>query len=289
MKALLLLGVLAIAVVMQPRDEPRRDTASMHARAEQARLRTHFDAVIAELRAKEIAHLTASQQSARDDLITWLSEYRDVGRFPLNDRYSEDFTPIFRDARGVTCAMAYLIERSGRRDIVDRVERTTNLAYITELAGDGELLAWLDSAGLEISEAARIQPTYPPKESDVVDKYYARESLLWTAASVGTAGWNLARPGNLGGGIGMIIGVLTVLQSVNLSDGIVVGTRKPHDKTIDTITRLSGVSAFAAGLWAFRRSNKLPNTRVQNGVAIVPILGFPVGSKRVTVGLSGRF
>jgi hypothetical protein len=59
--------------------------------------------------------------------------------------------------------MAYLIDRSGRRDLVDRVAATRNNAFIAELADDSALRAWLDSVGLSVTEAARIQPSYPPE------------------------------------------------------------------------------------------------------------------------------
>ena len=133
-----------------------------HVAEEQVRLRAHFDSVLLELGTRDVAHLTANQRATRSELTAWLAEYRDKGRFPLNDRYADSLTPIFRDARGVTCAMAYLIARSGRRDIVDRVEQTKNLAYIGELAFDPEMVAWLDSVGLSVEEASRVQPTYAP-------------------------------------------------------------------------------------------------------------------------------
>src|SRR5262245_14291932 len=87
---------------------------------EQVRLRAHFDSVLIELRARDLTALTRQQRSARAQLIEWLVDYREAGRFPVNDRYADTPTPIFIDARGATCAMAYLIARSGRRDIVDR-------------------------------------------------------------------------------------------------------------------------------------------------------------------------
>ena len=44
--------------------------------------------------------------------------------------------PFFRDSRGVLCAMAYLIARSGRVDLVDRIAAQQNNAFIAEPAGD---------------------------------------------------------------------------------------------------------------------------------------------------------
>ena len=84
--------------------------------------------------------------------------------------------PFFRDGYGALCAMAYLIERSGRRDLADRVALTRNNAFIAELANDPELRVWLDSVGLSVTEAARIQPTYAWKE---VGALVARYDSAW--------------------------------------------------------------------------------------------------------------
>ena len=79
--------------------------------------------------------------------------------------------PFFRDRYGALCAMAYLIERSGRGDLVDRIAISRNNAFIAELATDPALRAWLDSVGLSVSEAARIQPTYTPDIGAEVARY----------------------------------------------------------------------------------------------------------------------
>jgi len=133
-------------------------------RLEVARLRAHFDSVDAELRHSKALQLTPSQRRVRATLIGWLQEYRDAGEFPRNDRFPDRAMPFFRDGHGALCAMAYLIERSGRRDLVDRVASTRNNAFIAELANDPELRVWLDSVGLSVTEAARIQPTYAWQE-----------------------------------------------------------------------------------------------------------------------------
>ena len=167
--AAMLAGVLALpngAGAALPTDpEP------LARRLEVARLRAHFDSVDAELRHPNALHFTPSQQRARATLIGWLQEYRDAGEFPRNDRFPDRAMPFFRDRDGVLCAMAYLIERSGQGDLVDRVASTRNNAYIVQLADDPELRAWLDSVGLSVAEAARIQPAYRPNVKPVVAHY----------------------------------------------------------------------------------------------------------------------
>ncbi|HEX2778311.1 MAG TPA: hypothetical protein VHM30_02360, partial [Gemmatimonadaceae bacterium] len=172
-----------------------------HRAAEQSRLRSHFDSVDVELRAREVSALSEAQRARRETLIAWLRDYRDAGRFPENDRLSFA-APFFRDSRGVLCAMGYLIDRSGRGDIVDDVARSRNNAYIRELADDQRLVAWLDSTGLTVAEAARIQPQYgppPPSEpsgttKDKVGSGYELASGMFIAGSVVTSAASLLAP-----------------------------------------------------------------------------------------------
>lgn len=128
--------------------------------AEIARLRAHFDTVLAELRAADVAHLDASQSAARATLIVRLEEYAAAGRFPHNHVRPGQRVPVFQDEHGTLCAMGYLIASTGRNDIVRYVTSTDNLVYIRQLADNALLGAWLDSTGLTLAEAARIQPAY---------------------------------------------------------------------------------------------------------------------------------
>lgn len=154
---------------------------------EVARLRAHFDSVDAELRHANSVRLTPGQRGARAKLIGWLREYRDAGAFPRNDRFPLAM-PFFRDAQGVLCAMAYLVERSGRSDLVERVASTRNNAFIPELAEDPELRARLDSVGLSVAEAARIQPTYMPRIEALVTRY----DSAWSQGDTSAVGALLA-------------------------------------------------------------------------------------------------
>jgi hypothetical protein len=128
--------------------------------SEVARLRAHFDSVLQELRIRDVSSLSPTQREARGTLILRLERYAAAGRFPHNHVVAGSFVPVFRDEHGTLCAMAYLIASTGRTDIVDDVARTNNLAYLPELAKDERLRVWLDSTGLTVAEAARIQPQY---------------------------------------------------------------------------------------------------------------------------------
>ena len=175
----------ALALPRGARAAPPTGPEALARRGEVARLRAHFDSVDAELRHANALQLTASQRTARATLIGWLREYRDAGRFPRNDRFPEFAMPFFRDGHGALCAMAYLIERSGRRDLVDRIAMTRNNAFIAELANDPALRVWLDSVGVSLTEAARIQPTYAPNVGAHVARYDSAWSQRDTSAVSG--------------------------------------------------------------------------------------------------------
>ncbi|MFN2567949.1 MAG: hypothetical protein ABR499_23425 [Gemmatimonadaceae bacterium] len=150
-------GICAIvAVTATERD--REDGRLL--RSEVARLRAHFDSVIAELNARDVSVLRPSQRAARARLVGTLAAYRDAGVFPHNHDFPGMRVPYFRDEHGTLCAMAYLVASTGRGDIVDDVARGPNNAYIPDLAADRRLATWLDSVGLTVAEAARIQPQY---------------------------------------------------------------------------------------------------------------------------------
>ncbi|MDI3282579.1 hypothetical protein [Polyangium sp. 15x6] len=142
----------------------RRRATLRHGRSliarEKARLVAHFRTVLAELRARDTSHLSTEQRAARAGLIVELQRYARTGRFPRNLDFPVIRMPYFVDAFGTRCAMAHLIESTGDTDLVARVARTANNAFIREIEGDAALRAWLDRAGLTASEAARIQPSY---------------------------------------------------------------------------------------------------------------------------------
>jgi len=190
-------GVLSLTAAMH---RPSADPTDVR---EVARLRRHFAVVLSELRAADATSLSTSQRTARTTLIARLEQYAAAGRFPHNHVVPGKRVPVFRDEHGTMCAMAYLIASTGHNDIVEYVARRNNLAYIPQLAGDVRLRAWLDSTGLTVAEAARVQPSYgggiclcpspspPPAVNRVSDAYFAASALA-TIASGGSLIINLA-------------------------------------------------------------------------------------------------
>lgn len=128
--------------------------------SEVARIRVHFDSVLHELRSADVSHLSAAQRAERIARIAELDAYRERGVFPHNHDFSGNWMPYFVDHRGVLCAVAHLLESSGRRDIVDRVAAADNNVWVANLASDREFEQWLRVSGLTLAEAARIQVPY---------------------------------------------------------------------------------------------------------------------------------
>lgn len=236
------LGV-AIGVVVQE-VEGRVATITGHVEQERVRLRAHFDSVLLELKARDVSHLTSEQRAARLQLTAWLAEYRDVGEFPLNDLGTAAPVPIFRDSRGVLCAMAYLIDRSGRRDIVGAVASSRNTAYIAELIDDDRLVAWLDSVGVTALEAARIQPAYVGDRSSnvapLVNAAVLTGSLFSFAASVASP-----RPANAV--IGFLVGGVALASAT--AD---ISTNNRKDE-LRSARAAAGSLAIAGALFALNR------------------------------------
>jgi hypothetical protein len=83
-----------------------------------------------------------------------IRDYLAAAVYPLDEQGRP--TSIFRDAEGRLCAMAYLIDASGRRDLVDEVVRTNNKLKLADVK-DGPLMDWMLGSGLTQEEIAMVQ------------------------------------------------------------------------------------------------------------------------------------
>ena len=238
---------------------PYANARQLHLRAESARLRAHFDSVDRELRGRDVSGLTEQQRAMRNQLIAWLRDYRNAGRFPENDKFADRAMPFFRDSHGTLCAMAYLVDRSGRGDIVDRIAKTRNNAFIRELTDDQALVAWLETSGLTVGEAARIQPMYgAPVIVDNerrVSPNYAILSMGLGGASLGSLGFNLFTPSWTSGGIGLTAGVATMVAgAAHLEDPI--GNKKVAiaNTTVGSLAAIGALRALFVTRHAHQRA-----------------------------------
>ncbi|MEO8620944.1 MAG: hypothetical protein ABI625_07755 [bacterium] len=152
-------AALAVATILVASQSGRANSAGDA--PEIRRIRTHFDSVLTGLTARDLGALSAEQVSHRQTLLTTLRAYRERGVFPHNYDFPGQFVPYFVDRKtGTLCAVAYLLESTGRRDIVDRVAKTNNTVWVAQLAGDTAFTNWLSVNGISLDEAAFIQVPY---------------------------------------------------------------------------------------------------------------------------------
>ena len=252
-----------------------------HVRGEVARLRAHFDSVDIELRTRDVSHLSAVRRASRARLIAWLREYRDAGQFPVNDKFADRMVPFFRDSKGTLCAMAYLIDRSGRADIVDHIAKTRNNAFIRELTDDVELVAWLDASGLSVAEAARIQPAYdggtccvvgdpPSANSNRVSGEYALVTIGLGGTSLGTLGFNMFSPSRTSGAVGLLAGVATIVAGASRMEDVT------GDRSVARANLVVGSLAVIGGLRGILAKRTVParapvQEQAKKGVSVTSI------------------
>jgi hypothetical protein len=271
-------------------------------RVEIARIRAHFDSVLAELRDREVSSLTAVERVNRQSLMVTLAAYRDRGVFPHNYDFA-DATPYFIDRKtGTLCAVAHLLESTGRRDVVDRVARMNNNVWVAELKGDTALATWLDRNGLTLAEAARIQVPYV-RDDGMTPAKVARNTMFFavvpTAAAVAatTTLWNIVanadghRPGVswsgvAAGGVTSAAGALLII--------------KGHYEYDDTQIRIGAAAATLGTLSILTSSRSIYRHRVlaerdaeqKKRVAeasVSPLIGFDRANPSLGASLSVRF
>ncbi|MGH7714118.1 MAG: hypothetical protein ACREOG_22750 [Gemmatimonadaceae bacterium] len=283
---------LATAVVVLVAESPSlAPPLDRHIRHETERLQAHFDSVDVELAARNMSALSQEQRGSRTQLVAWLREYRDAATFPLNNGVSPRTVPIFRDARGVLCAMAYLIQRSGRGDLVADIAASRNTAYIGELADDPRLIAWLDSTGLSVDEAARIQPAYGPYPpptvvvNDGVSASYALTSLALSGSALAMTGVNVMSPSRLSGLLGFVAGTVAMVNGVTRLDESRATRRVAAANT--GIGALSMAMAFR-GIISSRSPGRPPIAAKLNNVELAPTVAL-LGSPQLGFALRARF
>ncbi len=274
-----LAGSLVLVVAVAAPGEATRPIATdsaPHAEVgEVPRIRAHFDSVLTELPAHDVGHLTADQRARRAALITALGAYRDRGLFPRNHDFGALPMPYFVDREsGVLCAVAHLLESTGRRDIVDRVARTNNNVWVMELRGDSAFTGWLDRSGLTLAEAARIQVPY-------VETASKQSTAMTTGSAVAFGGalaasfWN-ARTNASGSGrranlLGLTAGALAAgMGTATVYDG-------GGSPTVGAAAAVAGVASMwlaTRGIVRHRRdvAHRSTESREAPRATIAPIL-----------------
>lgn len=229
------------------------------------RIQRHFDGAIAQLTSREVSDLSATQRANRSALIRELARYRDRGLFPRNYDFPGEAVPYFVDrVTGVRCAVAHLLEFTGRADIVARVAALDNNIWVPDLGQDGPFLAWLDEQGLTLAEAARIQVPYveAPPPSPLVQAGLHRPSSQAFAlgATVGTA--VLARyaaeggPQRLIGLVGLTAGAVSIAASMGAAQNEDMGALAISNLVAGGVGMYLGWRAFGRGVVAHRAARR---------------------------------
>lgn len=256
-------AVCGIAAIVLVTSAPERGTDEDRGlrRREVSRLRVHFDSVVAELSARDVSDLQPTQKTARAELVRTLVKYRDAGLFPHNHEFPGMRVPYFRDEHGTLCAMAYLVAVTGRGDIVDAIAKRRNNAYIPELATDARLGAWLDSVGLTVAEAARIQPAYNGGPMAVVgDRYptrYVVPSLVLGVPALFTTVLNWRAPREKRADATLFVGAVSGAAMAILGGAILADERDGSVRTLGIADVTVGSAAVVAAL---RRSLRRART-----------------------------
>ena len=272
--------------------DQERDARTVEVR----RIRAHFDSVLAELEARDVAALGASQRDNRSMLLATLSAYRDRGVFPHNYDFPGEAVPYFVDhGTGTLCAVGHLLASSGRRDIVDRVARTDNNVRVAQLAGDTAFTAWLDANGLTLAEAAWIQPKYqgPSPVVATPNRKHTPVALPVALGASALAGaWNTFANANGQSSVATAIGFGSGLAAVGLGASYIGRESVPRAMSITTAA-VGGLSV-ALSARSLHRHNVIEaaereaarKTKVSDAT-ISPII--PVGGSGAGVSVSLRF
>jgi hypothetical protein len=244
-RPLLAAGAFALLALGTAASRPRHLASAPSARAsasEIARIQRHFDSVLVELAARDVGALSSAQRERRAALVTTLAAYRDRGLFPRNYDFPGQAVPYFVDPRtGVLCAVAHLLESTGRRDIVDRVSHGDNNVWVAQLAPDTAFTAWLAAHGLTLNEAARIQLPYIQPTSKAEE---ARNVAFLSVAPFAIGGAAIT---SLMNAFGNADGHRTGVSKVGLASGIVTTAMGVALIGKSGIAPAVGASAIAVG------------------------------------------
>lgn len=129
---------------------------------EVARIRAHLVGARAYATSHDVSGLELSQRARRAASLAALDRYIERGQFPArtNDGFA-GYRPRFIDARGVHCAVGYLIAASGAEELARAINRDFEYAYVADIDSPA-LLTWANEHGFTLDELARIQPAYRP-------------------------------------------------------------------------------------------------------------------------------
>ena len=75
--------------------------------------------------------LTSKQIANRQTVLMHLDEYATEGVYAADD--DEKITPVFKNKKGVFCALGYLLMKTGYRDLAENIAGTNNFIDVEEV------------------------------------------------------------------------------------------------------------------------------------------------------------
>jgi hypothetical protein len=153
------------------------------AEPEKSRIQKHLAFLEDSLRHNPPDNMAANLLINRESQLQRLHEYWMRGEFPVNRDFSDKLAPYFVDAKGIPCAVGYLLLTSNGEALVRDITQKNNFAYIRDIQ-DTRFDAWVSRSGLTREECARIQPSYGggSNYSDVKDLVVDNRDSLWVVA-----------------------------------------------------------------------------------------------------------
>ncbi|MCA9344492.1 hypothetical protein KC946_01525 [Candidatus Saccharibacteria bacterium] len=110
--------------------------------------------------------------------LAYLREYWEMGEYPINTLLNTR-TPVFKDEFGNYCAVGYLLSKAGYDELVTEIQHTNNLVKVKDIS-DTKYVTAIESLGITLEEAAKIQPSYPPGGFGY-EPAYSSSSRIFTA------------------------------------------------------------------------------------------------------------
>lgn len=287
MKSNLVVAALGAAVAMGPADSaysraeaPARSEANVR---EVARIQSQLDSAFVALGSADLNRYDAAQRARRSALVATLRGYRDRGVFPHNYDFAAP-TPYFIDRKtGTLCAVAFLMESTGRRDMVDRIAAANNNVWVPDLAVDSAVGAWLNREGITLAEAALIQEPYmivpQPSSKEARDN---KAATIATFASFGTALFSLSgdpAKSSTRYAVGALVGAVGV--AVGRAGGVA-----PPDPAFRRLSVVAGATSIGiAALRHFQHRGEVRQAQLMKTIDIQPTADVSGRSAGLTVAL----
>ena len=248
------------------------------------RIATHLRWILGRLRAAPVAHLTASERTARARNLDRLARYVREGRFPRNPSTVHVRTPNFLDAEGRICAVGYLLSADLGAGAAAAIRDRFQFARIGAIAQASELLAsWQRSSGLSVRELASIQPEYCPEGQPCYGgvRGDAGTSGMAVELATGTVGVGLAAAN------GMLIGrgkPSRTLAWLGIGAGVVSGFVAAREETeVPLFNASAGFVSAVVGLAALGRNRSLAPSPGPMSVLSLSSRPSPLGASALAV------